>query len=265
MNEIIQSDGLVQASHGQVMTTSRVIAEKFGKNHRDVLRAIKNLDCSAEYHQRNFAQVLIDVPGHRGAIRKMPMYSITRDGFIFLVTGFTGKKAATWKEKFIGAFNAMEKELLILTIQKNDAHWQQVRQEGKCIRLGLTDTIQNFVNYATSQGSQNAHMYYMSITKMEYKALEFVKKASDKQFRDKLNTVQNTQLSVIELAAQEALRRGMDEGLHYKDCYLMAREACEEVADTLKRLTPYSTQIGNASPAVTGKASINTKNLERFL
>jgi phage regulator Rha-like protein len=37
------------------------------------------------------------------------MYYVTRDGFSFLAMGFTGKKAAQWKEKYIAAFNAMEK------------------------------------------------------------------------------------------------------------------------------------------------------------
>jgi Rha family phage regulatory protein len=36
---------------------------------------------------------------------------MTRDGFTFLVMGFTGKDAAAWKEKYIAAFNAMEAEL----------------------------------------------------------------------------------------------------------------------------------------------------------
>jgi hypothetical protein len=40
------------------------------------------------------------------------MYEITRDGFAFLAMGFTGRKAAQWKETFIAAFNAMEQELL---------------------------------------------------------------------------------------------------------------------------------------------------------
>jgi phage regulator Rha-like protein len=36
-----------------------------------------------------------------------PMYEITRDGFTFLAMGFTGKRAAEFKEKYIAMFNAM--------------------------------------------------------------------------------------------------------------------------------------------------------------
>jgi phage regulator Rha-like protein len=40
------------------------------------------------------------------------MYYVTRDGFAFLAMGFTGKKAAQFKERYIAAFNAMEKKLM---------------------------------------------------------------------------------------------------------------------------------------------------------
>ncbi|EGD1134269.1 Rha family transcriptional regulator, partial [Escherichia coli] len=38
-------------------------------------------------------------------------YQITRDGFAFLAMGFTGKRAAQFKEAYINAFNQMEKLL----------------------------------------------------------------------------------------------------------------------------------------------------------
>ena len=43
--------------------------------------------------------------------KKLPMYYITRDGFMFLVMGFTGKTAAKWKEAYIKAFNEMEAKI----------------------------------------------------------------------------------------------------------------------------------------------------------
>lgn len=92
---------------GQITTTSNQIAEHFGKRHADVMRAIKRLECSAEFTERNFAlSEFLDATG-----RKLPCYRITRDGFVFLAMGFTGKEAAQWKEAYITAFNKMEVEL----------------------------------------------------------------------------------------------------------------------------------------------------------
>jgi len=98
----------VKLVHGRATTTSVKIAESFGKLHKNVLRAIENLECSPEFNRLNFEPIeYTDAAG-----RKYPMYNITRDGFAFLASGFTGKEAAHWKERFIEAFNHLEQKVL---------------------------------------------------------------------------------------------------------------------------------------------------------
>ena len=95
---------------------SLIVAKMFGKNHRDVLRAIKNIDCSDEFAQRNFA--LSKYKDSTG--RKLPCVMMTRDGFTFLAMGFTGKKAAQFKEAYIKRFNEMEKLIFnVVTVRKD--------------------------------------------------------------------------------------------------------------------------------------------------
>lgn len=106
-NPSVSSIDLVSLVGGIPKTTSLIVAEKFEKNHFDVLRAIKNLECSPEFNQRNFAGV--DYEDAKGERR--PMVEMTRDGFTFLAMGFTGKEAAKWKESYIDAFNQMEAAL----------------------------------------------------------------------------------------------------------------------------------------------------------
>ncbi len=99
---------LVQVSCGRLVTTSLDIAQNFGKRHKHILEAIKNLECSKEFNETNFRPVeYTDVKGE-----KRPMYEITRDGFVFLCMGFTGAAAAQWKEKYINAFNKMENRIV---------------------------------------------------------------------------------------------------------------------------------------------------------
>lgn len=107
MNDIKQNDLVTINENRQPVTTSLKIAEVFGKRHRDVLRAIKLLKCSSDFNARNFA--LVEYRDEKG--EKRTCYDITRDGWTFLVMGFTGAKAAEWKEKYIAAFNAMEQAL----------------------------------------------------------------------------------------------------------------------------------------------------------
>ena len=95
---------LVEVKDGKVIATSLRVAEVFGKRHNDVLRSISRLGCSDEFNQRNFARVeYLDAKGE-----SRPMVEMTRDGWAFLVMGFTGAEAAAWKEQYIAQFNAME-------------------------------------------------------------------------------------------------------------------------------------------------------------
>jgi len=100
---------MVQAKNGEVVTTSRKVATHFGKRHGDVLRKIEQVkaDCSREFSQRNFASA--DYIDEQGKVR--PMYSLTKDGWIMVVMGFTGKAAAAIKESYISAFNWMSEQL----------------------------------------------------------------------------------------------------------------------------------------------------------
>lgn len=105
VNEAFES--FVYIENGQAMTDSRTIANKFGKRHADVLRSIKGLECSPAFTECNFApSEYKDATG-----RKNLFYKVTRDGFIFLITGFTGREAAKFKEEFIAAFNTIEAAL----------------------------------------------------------------------------------------------------------------------------------------------------------
>lgn len=104
-------ENIVEADDGGMFTTSLIVAEAFEKEHKDVLKAISNLECSKVFHERNFAPMVYEAEIGSGAKREFPAYRLTRDGFAFLAMGFTGKRAAIWKEKFLEAFNAMERRL----------------------------------------------------------------------------------------------------------------------------------------------------------
>ncbi|WP_074013456.1 Rha family transcriptional regulator [Candidatus Sodalis sp. SoCistrobi] len=93
--------------NGKAVTTSLDVADYFDKRHERVLDKIRNLDCSPRFTEHNFvSSEYTDSTG-----RKLPMYTMTKDGFVFLVMGFTGKKAAAFKEAYIAEFNRMEAEL----------------------------------------------------------------------------------------------------------------------------------------------------------
>ncbi|MFM2485203.1 Rha family transcriptional regulator [Celerinatantimonas yamalensis] len=87
------------------------MTKSFGKHHRNVLRKIESLECSAEFHALNFEVMENEVEIGLGKTRQEKAYRIIRDGFVFLAMGFTDTKAAQFKEAYINAFNQMEKQL----------------------------------------------------------------------------------------------------------------------------------------------------------
>ncbi|MDO5611315.1 MAG: Rha family transcriptional regulator [Pseudomonadota bacterium] len=101
--EIQTINDFVMMEGGNPVTDSRKVARHFGKPHKTVLRAFDRMDCSPEFNRHNFVPVAyVDAKGEmRRAVQ------MTKDGFMFLVMGFTGAKAAVMKEAFIEAFNRM--------------------------------------------------------------------------------------------------------------------------------------------------------------
>lgn len=121
MNDIVLS-----TQNGEPVASSREIAKRFGKEHRNVIQSIKNL--SAE--NSAVTQMFFKSEYTAGTSKKYPMYLMNRDGFSLLAMGFTGKEAVQWKLKYIQAFNAMEQQLA-------EQHKYRQTLQDACIRAAL--------------------------------------------------------------------------------------------------------------------------------
>ena len=100
-------NNLTIVSNGQVLVSSRSVAENFEKRHGDVLEAIENIKTENSAVTTMFNETTY----HAGTGKGYKMYLMNRDGFSLLVMGFTGKEALQWKLKYIQAFNEMESQL----------------------------------------------------------------------------------------------------------------------------------------------------------
>ena len=110
------------------VVTSLDVAETFEKRHDNVLKSIRDLECSEEFRLLNFKESeYLNEQNH-----KHPMFFITRDGFTLLAMGYTGEKAVKFKEAYIKQFNHMEKALQDKFIE---------RQKGITVRHIVTDMI----------------------------------------------------------------------------------------------------------------------------
>lgn len=133
---------LVDIADGHTFTTSLKIAEHFEKRHDDVLRAIRKIvaRCAPE-RLRNFTESFATFSSSNGAQRKRPIFNLTRDGFDFVVKGFTGAKADEWNWKFIDAFNQMETQLRAKTESVAAAYYLKhptLKECVSCTEQGLS-------------------------------------------------------------------------------------------------------------------------------
>lgn len=99
----------IENKNGKIVVSSREVAENFGKNHKEILRTIENkMELSAILRS---PQYFIESTYLDKSNRQSKEYLLTRDGFSFLVMGFTGAKADEFKLKYIEAFNKMEEHI----------------------------------------------------------------------------------------------------------------------------------------------------------
>lgn len=149
------------------VVTSLDVAETFEKEHKNVLKDIRELECSKEFGRLNFEPTTYKDKFNR----EQPMYYITRDGFTLLAMGYTGEKAMMFKEAYIKQFNAMEKAL----IDK-----MREREKGIAVRQALTKALQ--------QTTENVRMHghaYSTYTDLVYRSI-FGRSA--RQLREEFNT-----------------------------------------------------------------------------
>lgn len=98
---------LVQVgNNGQLVVSSRQVAEHFGKQHSHVMEAIREILVVGNSTAKLFFESTFE---NRG--KQYHEYLMNRDGFSLLAMGFTGKKALEWKLKYIQAFNSMEQRI----------------------------------------------------------------------------------------------------------------------------------------------------------
>lgn len=102
-----------KGENSQALTNSLLVAEKFGKEHSDVLKAIDALVSKMPENQCKgyFDDTSVEVSQPNGGVRFSRVVVMNRDGFTLLVMGFTGKKALQFKLDYIAAFNKMESAL----------------------------------------------------------------------------------------------------------------------------------------------------------
>ena len=159
--------------NGEAVTTSRAVAEQFGKQHKNVIQSIEEIISQLSHLKIEDANPEINVTGLKnqlsnpetdtqtaefaqknfflseytdGSGKKNKQYILTRDGFTLLAMGFTGAKALQFKVAYINAFDRME------SIINGEARLETAKREtlGSIERVnGFTDASGTFSDIVT--------------------------------------------------------------------------------------------------------------------
>ena len=118
MKKKMEKELVFRNESGVAVTTSYLVAETFGKKHKNVLQDIDKLECSETFRGLNFQLSFKIRELLNGGSKEERYFNITKDGFTILAMGYTGKKAMEFKEKYIAAFNKMANQLILANQQQ---------------------------------------------------------------------------------------------------------------------------------------------------
>lgn len=190
LTQLTPSAPALSIVNGHPTTLSTQVAEYFGKLHKDVLKATRNLIESApELNGRNFAPV--EIKDAKGELR--PAYRMDRKGFVLLSMGFTGERALKFKIAYIDAFDEMEAKL-----------------RGGILSQGntLTPAQQLAIQQAVGRRAQKTANHYQTIyraIKLRYQIARYDQLPQDK-FDDCLRFIETVDLHTPEVVTEEVVQ-----------------------------------------------------------
>lgn len=222
---------LVHQIKNDFFTNTVIVAENLEVPHTNLLRTVRDLISKVKNDPSGERVVFIESSFINKQGRSYQMYEMNEDAYMLLAMQLSQyEKAFHVQVAIIKAFRSMA----IALVNQQNVSWIEARQNGKIARVAETDIIKDFVDYANSQGSQSASMYYMNITKMTNKALEFmIQDKTGVPIRD-LSTLDNLGfIMALDKRAGSAIEHGMKEKWHYKDIFQYAKAEVNKLADVL--------------------------------
>jgi phage regulator Rha-like protein len=218
-NEIVP---LVVLMQDEPRSSSWRMKDGFGVEHRALTRLVKKYRFEFEEFGEVITTALQQPKGSKGGA-DIEEYWLNEEQAFYLGTLLTNSDRVRQFKRVLVKDYARCKKLLQ---QRLNAEWIEARNSGKRLRRKETDAIKTFIDYAKGQGSQSAEKYYLSISKMENKAL-FLVEQKYPNLRDVLGVAELGLISVADTIVANALAEGIQKAMHYKDIYKLAKERVE--------------------------------------
>jgi phage regulator Rha-like protein len=223
---------LVYIKDNDLVVGTGALSQGFGVEHRALKKLINKYKNEFEEFGLIASPVQKVDPNNKG--RRLEEYELNEPQAAYLSTLLTNNEIVRKFKRFlVREFFRQRKLLIKLLAQKQNAEWLEKRELGKIDRRIETDAIKEFVEYATSQGSQHAKQYYLIISKMENSTLFNLDMLELKypNLRDLMGGYQLSTLQNADRIVARALKEGMEKQLNYKDIYKLAKERIERFVE----------------------------------
>lgn len=215
-------DLVILVNEVPLVSTFKLFSMMGYKEHRMLKKVIK--DNEVAFLDLGLMQLEVTKPTSKTGGRPVESYMLNEDHFILLVLlAKNTPESVKLKIRVSKEFKRLKRIASALVSQRSDPNWQNIRADGKVSYKQKTDVIKEFVEYATSQGSSSAKMYYMSLAKLENKSLFFMEQKY-KNLREILTIKQLMQVCTADDVIDKALTEGMEKAMHYKDIYKLVKE-----------------------------------------
>lgn len=194
-----------QRATGEPYTTSEIIAAGAGVQRRTVDHLL--LAHKTDFEEFGILRFEITKTGGRG--RPEIIYHLNEQQATLLMTYLKNTEVVrAFKKELVRQFYAMRSLLL----ERASPIWQDARSLGKEIRHQETEAIKRLVDYAAAQGSRNAGMYYVNLSRLADATVGIVE-------RDKAQVVQLTALLLVEQTIAREIMAGIEAGEPYWAIY----------------------------------------------
>jgi len=206
----------------QVVVSSRVVAERFGKRHDHVLVSVRDIIGGLLENRETPSEYFIESVYQEAQNNQLyPEFLMNRDGFSLLVMGFTGKDALVWKVRYIQAFNTMEAAIR----ERLSTEWLVTRKQGKLVRRNETDALAQLIEYAETQGSKNMRKRaYVNYTNLVNGLVGITRGQRDTVPFKTLSTIMFLEDMILHTVTEE-----MRNGMYYKEIYKRCKQNGEQI------------------------------------
>jgi len=202
----------------KILVSSRVVAERFGKRHDNVIRDIKGIIRGLLKIEETPLSAYFTESSYTNEQNNQEYfeYLLTKDGFLMYIFSFQGNEL--FKMRYIKRFDEMGAALR----ERQTTDWLQTREKGKMIRRQETDVIQQLIPYAQEQGSQNALKLYMVYSKLVNSIMGI-----ESGKRNQATGKQLMQISLLEDMITNTIIEEMGKGMFYKEIYKICKKKAE--------------------------------------